>query len=799
MRRFLLAAILTLALAAPVIASNITVQQYGNDKSFTARAQLTDPSVCACGSLEDTVTITNTGDYTSTYTLNTNVDASIPRGQVTLQPGQQATLPVTINKQCGADITTEDYVIDVTDTYNQTRRIDRDLTTNKCQSLTASLTRQSNTTVNPCQPVNYTVRTINPAPFPEDYTVKADGTTVDDFTLQPGQDKLTNISQQYSCDTYGEQTPRFTVSSDNNGLTTTLQDNITINQDYPYDTAITQEQPQPQPSCPAETYTATVEVTNDAPFNNSYRVDTTNITATTNTVSLDAGETTTFTVTATEDEPTTQPYAVTLTSDKGNVAKTITNQYSYTSCYDTTTSTPQSTQHYCGDNNALPVTITNNGRFTTEYTTEITTDHPNTTGSTTTTVLQPNTSTTTNAAFTTQAKGIDDAELTATTTYQARTNQTQTHTATTPVELRDTYQCTKLTIDDTADAYYGHPLSLNVQNNGIRTTTYTLASDTASITPENTTITLSPGEAQDIPLNYDVNESVPYRNTVSITAENTANGYEYTQDVNIDLTQTPWWYDLAAYTTTNTCAQITTALLAALLLILALTPWVNANTFTARALLLLAAALIIAGLAATQGLPQVLQPDTTVTANGGLTITLPANETTTVNLNDYYTDPDNDALSYTVTPESDHLSVANATLRANADTKPTNHTAEITAEDTNNATTTTQLTLTTTDRPPTATRGIYEANCSYLNWVLLAILLIALTGWTTKPDQWTPPRRPETTTEESDTQDTDDEDNRPDTSNTKDEIKAWLDDHDYDYTTRMTKDELLDIVDHDDD
>ena len=50
-------------------------------------------------------------------------------------------------------------------------------------------------------------------------------------------------------------------------------------------------------------------------------------------------------------------------------------------------------------------------------------------------------------------------------------------------------------------------------------------------------------------------------------------------------------------------------------------------------------------------------------------------------------------------------------------------------------------------------------------------------------------------TEQDDTSKNDEDDvNRPTEENTVDEIQAWLDEHNVEYTTRMRKAELLDLV-----
>jgi hypothetical protein len=783
--------LLALLLTLPtLVTAAIDIDLYGNDRSFTTQATRANPTVCIGDTTRDAVSITNTGDYASTYQINTNLDEAQPGQQSTrLQPGQQTTIPIFIQQPFSANPSQQEYTVDITDSYNKTQRIQRTLTTNRCQSLQAELYRQTPQTINPCQPINYKIRLENPAPFSETYTITANDRGIRRLTLDPGAEQTLNTTVQYACSTYGNVTTDFRITADNNDVQTHLPDDLTIRQNYPYTVSEATLKPN-QPTCTDETLRATYTITNNAPFNNTYTVAT-DLQTNTDQVTLEPDESTTITASTTSTTPTTINEPITFTSERGDITKTRTVNTSFTDCYNATTSTTDTSTYYCAGQNHYPLTITNDNQFQTTYTTNITTTTNNATFNTpTSTQLSPGEQRTIHIPFTADPLGIETTTITTQTTYQHRSGQTTELTTTQDIRLHDTYQCTKADTPRQTTAYYDDTLTVPITNNGIHTATYDATTNTSTYTPWQNNLTIpGGGNTKYLVLNHDYNQTTTRTDKVELTLKNTANGYEYTNNITITLSPEPWWHTLTTYINDSTCAQITTALLILILLALAAAPRIAISpTLTTT----LNAAAIIAAIIAISiaGLPPLLEPSSTVQAEpNGITATLPANTTTTINLDDYFQDPDNDAITYTTT------SVANLTTTINNETltlsgDPGTYQTRITASDQNNATTTTALSTTITEPRSTTTKGIYGANCTYLNWALL-ILLILIIASRTKTATIIKRRRDNPF---------DDEPTPPTEDNTVDEIQGWLDEHNMDYTTKMRKNELLDLVDeHTDD
>ena len=800
--------LLALLVTTPLItASNISVDLYGNDRSFTSQASRSNPSICSCQTLTDNITITNTGDFASTYQVQTNLNAAQPgQSTVELRPGQQKTIPIIISKSCDAQPQQQTYTVDITDTYDNTQRIERTLTTNKCQSLEAGLYRTTNSPINPCQPINYQIQTQNPAPYTESYTITTNTPseeTLDEFTLEPGQQRTTNTTLQYACKTYGDITPTITVTGERNNVETTLTDSLTINKSYPYTVEEDELTPEPQPTCTEETLKATYQVTNNAPFNNTYTVNT-DLTTNKDTLSLDSGETTTFTVNATSNEPQRDNKTLQITSELGDITKTKTLQTNFDHCYDTNLDTQGNS--YCQGTNYHPVSITNNGRFTTTYTVNATANGNISFTDTQKTTIQPGQTEQIRLEFNADPNQVETHDITTTATYQTRAGTTKTVTSQAQHTTYDTYQCTLAQTPQSVDARFHETLTIPITNNGIHTATYNVTTNTTTFTPQGGDLTIPSGQTTYLVLDHNEYQNTTLTEDIQLVLTNTENDYEYTNDITIQLTPTPWYENLAGYIQTTQCAQITTALILIILLTFLLGNYATLSATTTTTLNVAAIIILIALLLFT-GLPPALQPETTTTTTeNAINATWPANQTLTLNLNDYFTDPDSDEITYNVTNVESPLTItqANNTLQLRS-TAPTTQQATITAQDTQNATNTATLALTVTKPRDNTLQGVYEANCHYLNWVLLIIALIliaTLTGTKTRirrrrdyPLDDETDNTIDESTEQDDTSKNDEDDvNRPTEENTVDEIQAWLDEHNVEYTTRMRKAELLDLV-----
>lgn len=804
-----------LLLTIPFLSAQITVDQYPNTKAFTATTPAPQQTLCSCQTVTDQVRITNNGAFETRYTIQTNLpELTTPATQtVTIPPSQTVTLPININAPCNTEPRTQQYDVYITSTFNNTQRISRNLTINKCQSLNTALYRNTNQTTNPCQPLNYTVETTNPAPFSETYqvtTTQNDGQILlDEFSLAPGETQRTQAIVQYECGVYGEQRPEFTVTSVNNDLQTTLPDTVQIRQNYPY--TVTQDTANTPFTCLDETHTQTYTVTNQAPFQNTYTIQATNTTTTKQTITLQPNASEQFTLTTPSNQTTTQPYTATITSQLGDVQQTINNTANYTSCYNTAL-TIQQNPRLCTGTGTHTATITNNGLLTQTYTFNTTTTTPNTTTQNPEPVtLTPGQNTTIQTQIQTTPYGIQSGELTIQANTETRTQNPLSTQQTTTLTAYDAYQCQLPNIDIETGYYSTQTVPITITNTGIKQTAYTITTNTTTFTPTDTQIVLGPGETRETTLQHALDGTQPYTETIQIQLEAQPGEQTYTEETTVTVRQTPWYQRFADYVQSEECAQTLLVLLVAILITLIL--GAGLQVYHSPRPALIAALIVLVLIVLTQGLPNILQPETRlVVGEQNLTITQPQGTTSTIDLSQYFQDPDNDNLTYTTDLDANHVIDQDQLIIDTANETQRTTSANLTATDTAGSNTSVPLTLTVTRPNPDTFQGIYEANCDYLNLLLIAALIAATATWTKRrDDQKTKPKQ-RSQEPEDDGQTTlqtekrenkgaernDEKETTPSMKNTKAEIKQWLDEHGIDYKDRMRKKQLLELVEQHD-
>lgn len=807
-------------LTTPFLAAQITVDQYPNTKAFTATTPAPQQTLCSCQTTTDQVRITNNGAFETRYTVQTNLPSlTTPTTQtVTIPPSQTVTLPININAPCNTEPRTQQYDVYITSTFNNTQRISRNLTINKCQSLNTALYRNTNQTTNPCQPLNYTVETTNPAPFSETYQVTTtqndEQILLDEFSLAPGETQRTQATVQYECSVYGEQQPAFTVTSVNNDLQTTLPDTVQIRQNYPY--TVTQDTANTPFTCLDETHTQTYTVTNQAPFQNTYTIQTTNTTTTKQSITLQPNATEQFTLTTPSNQTLTQPYTATLTSQLGDIQQTISNTANYTSCYNNTL-TIQQNPRLCTGIGTHAATIANNGLLTQTYTFNTTTTTPNTTTQNPEPItLTPGQNTTIQTQLQTNPYGIQSDELTIQANTETRAQNPLSTQKTTTLTAYDAYQCQLPQLQLETGYYSTGTVPVTITNTGIKQTAYTITTNTTTFTPTDTQIVLEPGETRDTTLQHSLNGTQPKTETIQIQLEARPGQQTYTEETTVTVTQTPWYQRFADYVQTEECAQTLLVLLIAILITLLLGSALQVYHSPRPALI--AALIILLLIVLTQGLPNILQPETQlIVGEQNLTITQPQSTTSTIDLSQYFQDPDNDNLTYTTDLQTNHVINQDQLIIDTANETQRTTTANLTATDTAGSNTTVPLTLTVTRPNPDTLQGIYEANCDYLNLVLITALIAATATWTKRQDEEeTKPEQNSQESEEDDGQTTlqtqteeqqrasrDTEQNveketTPSMKNTKAEIKQWLDEKGIEYKERMRKKQLLELVEQHD-
>ncbi len=276
-------------------AETIIIEKYSVSYDFFLGAVQPSPSICLCDTKADEIIIRNTGTFRAEYDITTNIPehAHVAITTISLEPGEERTIPVTLSASCTDRERTTTYDVYVTNNFGTEKVIRRDISFERCQTINASLFADRDTIL-PCEPVNYTLELVNPAPFQEEYIIMP--ATNEEFfseeayslVLPPGRTGVVNTEFLPACDVYGEITNEFLIRSLNNNLESTISHELEIEQAYDFEAII----PEEASFCEeASTQRIPIEITNEARMTNEFILDLTDapgfISVPDNTIELD--------------------------------------------------------------------------------------------------------------------------------------------------------------------------------------------------------------------------------------------------------------------------------------------------------------------------------------------------------------------------------------------------------------------------------------------------------------------------------------------------------------------------------
>lgn len=365
-RLLALLAIAAALLSAPALA-DIAVQKYDHDQYMNSAYDQT--YVCSCASTADYYDVTNVGDFAANFefTIQTDTDwISLETDSAYLQPGETATVAVTLSPPCGLEQDPE-YRVYSTSQYGRHRVADRAVTATVCESLQLQLEQHDNDIL-PCTPADFSLHVKNVAPYKDTYTISTDSDAVTlaqtHVELRSGEEATIPATAQYSCDVSGQQHVSFTAQAHSSGSTHTKQAAIDIRSDYEY---TLREADASQASFCAEIETAKqLRVTNIADTPNTYRLEHSGpgfVSLSEDLLVLQPGQSKTVQLAIDADERHVGDYTSTVeaTSEYGESEKEISVDYSVRDCYENQVTVTPPTNTVCAGWTNFTVRVENRG------------------------------------------------------------------------------------------------------------------------------------------------------------------------------------------------------------------------------------------------------------------------------------------------------------------------------------------------------------------------------------------------------------------------------------------------------
>lgn len=245
-------------------------------EDFQIFSQSEDLTVCSCSNQINILTIQNTGDFVSVYTLEVSGPGAKYVNQLpysfTLGPGDKNTLSQVFSVPCETQGELP-VNIRVATTSGIVKEFTQDLNAKTCNPIKVYVKNISQA-IEPCQNANFDLILENIAPYTETYELTAlkhseFSNHFSPITLKPGQKSKIPLEYDFTCDKHGAYDLPFSIFAQNTKVQVVIPFNLTINPDYKYKIKIND----PRTQCTEFKEEYNLEITNDFDKANNFTID----------------------------------------------------------------------------------------------------------------------------------------------------------------------------------------------------------------------------------------------------------------------------------------------------------------------------------------------------------------------------------------------------------------------------------------------------------------------------------------------------------------------------------------------
>ena len=218
---------------------NLDVIYQHTNSNFATQLDSSSVSVCSCAMGSSYLTITNTGNIVSRYSLLANRDyVTFSNNNIIVNPGQVQKVVVYYNSECGKFFN-DNVEISVKSIQGDTRILEQSIQFNDCNNLIAQLKVNNNVSMEPCTQFMTSMRITNSGPYNEIFDISssndmADYITVSRTSVAIASGKSDDIAVYFapSCDIYGDVKIELDVIGRKGQKAVTAIQPIKINQNY---------------------------------------------------------------------------------------------------------------------------------------------------------------------------------------------------------------------------------------------------------------------------------------------------------------------------------------------------------------------------------------------------------------------------------------------------------------------------------------------------------------------------------------------------------------------------------------
>ncbi len=228
-----------LILLVPMASAELIINKHTNDFVLSSpnNEQL---KLCACETRVDTIIIENIGEFASSFNLwvESEWPGSVRLAETTFTLGPRAfrEIPVYISDSCNTE-GVYDYTVHAINSFGREERLSRTIRSDVCMS--GRLEVSPDVEVGLCEPADFEVRVTNIGRYAETFHLETDNKDAvqpfqQDLFLQPDESRVQNVSFTWACEVYGQKDVTFTLTRDKQDELEQETRTATIRNDYSF-------------------------------------------------------------------------------------------------------------------------------------------------------------------------------------------------------------------------------------------------------------------------------------------------------------------------------------------------------------------------------------------------------------------------------------------------------------------------------------------------------------------------------------------------------------------------------------
>ncbi|MFO8016652.1 MAG: hypothetical protein R6U32_06105 [Candidatus Woesearchaeota archaeon] len=344
------------------------------EEDFNAYASQKTIYVCPCSSEKSSMAVENTGDTTSTYSIEQSGPgerfSTLTEKAFSLKPGERKEITNFVRVPCGIK---GEYKIDtiIKTVFDTEKEFSQTIKAKDCVNIGLRMVKAS-APVCPCSPAEYTFSVQNTGPFLETYNLEMESEyaelSEDVLILEPQSKENVTVFITTPCGSYGDLDFTLKADTERSGMTAELPFNLQVAPCYNY----TMGSPGQHSICQESGGSIPVTIKNTAEISNTYFLSSdTEWTAFDNSsIALAGGQEKTVNLNIFPYEVRTGTHNVTIdaVTARGEIRKTLSIAAEVEDCHSINMSAPEVWYQLVeGEEGPMPFNVKNDGSKASEY------------------------------------------------------------------------------------------------------------------------------------------------------------------------------------------------------------------------------------------------------------------------------------------------------------------------------------------------------------------------------------------------------------------------------------------------